>query len=96
MRAARTAWMLDGSAPSSASHRDELLQEQRVALGTPHDPSGAGHVAHELERLACASGSRAMTERPEPGANHPGRISTNSGRPRHSTRIGCAPENAPT
>ena len=36
------------------SHRDELLEEQRVALGAPHDPGGAGHVAHELERLVRA------------------------------------------
>ena len=75
MRAARTAWMLDGSAPSLGPHRDELLEEQRVALGAlarsrrrrarRATSSSASSVRQRLQGDDGAAGAR----REPPGAH---------------------------
>ena len=102
MRAASTAWMLDGSAPLAVlgADRDELLEEERVALGRLDDPLRRAGVHRRrrraltsLARLGVESASSTSSERFGCGAPA-GRSSRSSGRARQTSRIGWPLENA--
>ena len=96
MRAASTAWMLAGSSPRRlpGADRDELLDEQRVALGAlRRSGRRAPAPRRSASSRACVVAERVEHEhargwaaaRPTPGAR-----SSSSGRVRQTSRIGDA------
>ena len=93
MRAARTAWMLDGRAPSSAPIATSCSRNSGLPSARRTIPAAPGTSRDELERLVVPQRLQGDDGAAGPRREPPGRISTNSGRPRHRTRIGCAPEN---
>ena len=98
MRAASTAWIVGGSVALGAD-RDELLEEQRVALGAVDDPRRAPRPAPSArdERARVVVAERVEHEHrrgPAAAPPTPGRDSSSSGRARQTSRIGAPLENA--
>ena len=104
MRAASSACSVGGTSSSSSAlrlHRDELLDEERVALGRLHDALARvfRKVAEPLhERLAVVLGQCPSVTRVALGfgAVQVGRTSKRSGRAVHSTSIGTSCANDAT
>ena len=99
MRAARTAWMLDGSAAlpfsaptaTSCSRKSGLPSASSTICAAVCAPSSAAPALSTSSRAsAFESASETTSDLFGCGVTQAGRVSTNSGRVLQTSRIGCA------